>query len=159
MSFGLGKRKMALRQSVRYASLAASIAIAGSFGGCGGIDGVELNGKVFDWLGVSSAAMEASKREPKLASRAPLVVPPDVNRLPEPGSGQIAATDDKNWPTDPEERKQAQAKERERLHLAYCRGEIQWKDRVLNKDDSAPRSPFGPCPGLFSGMTGGLNKN
>jgi hypothetical protein len=37
-------------------------------GGCA--DGVELNGKVFDFLGVSPAALEASRREPKLAERA-----------------------------------------------------------------------------------------
>ena len=49
-------------------------------------DGIDLNGKVFDWMGVSPAAMEASRREPKMAERAPLVLPPDANRLPEPGS-------------------------------------------------------------------------
>ena len=65
-----------------------------------------------------------------MADRAPLVVPPSVTRLPDPGSGrtsdeQVAALN------DPELRKQAAAKERERLHQAYCRGEIQWKDKAL----------------------------
>jgi hypothetical protein len=120
-------------------------------------DGVDLNGKVFDWMGVSPAAQEARKFEPKLAERAPLVMPPDVNRLPEPGSekapGQMV------WPDDADERKVREAKERERLHLAYCRGEIQWKERALNKDASAPRSPYGPCPGLFSGtLTNNISK-
>src|SRR5262245_22108446 len=113
-------------------------------------DGVELNGKVFDWMGVSPAAQESRRTEPKLADRAPLVMPPDVNRLPEPGSDkgapQIA------WPDDPEQRKVREAKERERLHLAYCSGELQWKERVLSKNPDAPRSPYGPCPGLFSGF-------
>jgi hypothetical protein len=60
---------------------------------------------------------------------------------------------------DSELRKQAAAKERERLHLAYCRGEIQWKEKALdNNYTGANRSPYGPCPGLFSGVTGGLNK-
>ena len=27
-------------------------------GGCGGVDGVELNGKIFDWMGISHAAQE-----------------------------------------------------------------------------------------------------
>ena len=49
-------------------------------------DGVELNGKVFDWMGISPAAQEASRREPTLAERAPLGVPPNTGRLPEPGS-------------------------------------------------------------------------
>jgi hypothetical protein len=128
-------------------------------GGCA--DGVELNGKVFDLLGVSPAALEASRREPKLAERAPLVMPPDANRLPDPGSAPAAPTDQANWPTDPEQRKLAAAQERERLHLAYCRGDIQWKDRALkSKDGSGTNlSPYGPCPSIFGGLTSSVNKN
>ena len=45
---------------------------------------------------------------------------------------------------DPELRKQAAAKERQRLHLAYCRGEIQWKDKAFKPQDvGANRSPYG----------------
>ena len=127
-------------------------------GGCA--DGVELNGKVFDFLGVSPAALEASRREPKLAERAPLVMPPDANRLPDPNSTQ-GATDQANWPADPEQRKLAAAQERERLHLAYCRGDIQWKERALKtKDGSGTNlSPYGPCPSIFGGLTNSVNKN
>jgi hypothetical protein len=133
----------------------AALSCAALLSGCA--DGVELNGKLFDWMGVSPAAQEARRYEPKLADRAPLVMPPDVNRLPEPGSerapGPMMA-----WPDDAEQRKVREAQERERLHLAYCRGEIQWKERALNKDVNAPRSPFGPCPGLFGGLTNNVNK-
>ena len=54
----------------------------------------------------------------------------------------------RRWPglTIPSSARSREAKERERLHLAYCRGDMQWKERALNKDDSAPRSPYGPCP-------------
>ena len=130
-----------------------------ALGGCA--DGVELNGKIFDMLGVSPAAMEAARREPKLAERAPLVLPPDANRLPEPGSGQAAPIDQASWPADPEQRKLAAAQERERLHLAYCKGDVQWKERALKaKDDiGAPRSPYGPCPSIFGGVTSSVNKN
>jgi hypothetical protein len=129
-------------------------AIATLFSGCS--SDIELNGKIFDWLGVSPAAQEAAKREPKLAQRAPLVMPPDVTRLPEPGSApaQLNAAE---WPDDPEQRKLAAAKERERLHLAYCRGELNWQERVLKKDDSAPRSPYGPCPSLLGDVTKTFN--
>jgi hypothetical protein len=147
-----------LRQRLlRSASAAAFFGSVLTLAGCA--DGVELNGKVFDWMGVSPAAMESQRREPKMSERAPLVLPPDANRLPEPGSGQAGRVDDPSWPADPEKRKLAQAQERERLHMAYCKGEIQWKERALNKDESAPRSPFGPCPGLFGGLTNGINKN
>jgi len=119
-------------------------------------DGVALNGKIFDWMGVSPAAQAARKREPKLAERAPLVMPPSSNRLPAPGSG--AEPTNIAFPDDPEQRKAREAKERERLHMAYCRGEIQWKERALKKDNaSAPRSPYGPCPSLFN-VSGTINK-
>jgi hypothetical protein len=118
-------------------------------------DSLELSGKMFDVIGISSAVVDAKRAEPKLAERAPLVMPPDVNRLPEPGSGQpppvaVAAAAQGAWPDDPEARKAREAKERERLHLAYCRGEAQWKKTALDKESvGAPRSPYGPCPSLL----------
>jgi hypothetical protein len=140
------------------ALLAPALLALVATGGCGGIDGIELNGKVFDLLGVSPSALENAKREPQLAARAPLVLPPDANRLPQPGSEQpqdrIVGLD------DPDQRKLAEAKERERLHLAYCRGEMKWKDTALNPQSiNAPSSPYGPCPGLFGGVTNALTKN
>lgn len=147
---------MQLCQRLKIVATAAIVAVATSLGGCGS-DGVELNGAVFDWMGVSPAAQVARKNEPKLSDRAPLVIPPDVSRLPDPGSGQ--ATADTAWPVDPEQRKVADAKERERLHLAYCRGEIQWKEKALDpQSQGLNRSPYGPCPSVFSG-TSNINFN
>lgn len=121
-------------------------------------DTVQLEGKVFDWMGISGSALDERRRDPKMAERAPLVVPPNVTRLPEPGSGKTASEDVAAL-NDPELRKQAAAKERERLHLAYCRGEIQWKDQAFDPSNpNARRSPYGPCPGLFSGTTSSLTK-
>lgn len=138
------------------ASAAVAVTLTLTLGACG--DGLQLEGKVFDWMGISGSALDAKKREPNMAARAPLVVPPNVTRLPEPGSGKKPDTDLAAL-KDPELRKQAAAKERERLHLAYCRGEIQWKERALDPDKAgANRSPYGPCPGLFSGMTDNLTK-
>lgn len=122
-------------------------------------DGLDLNGKVFDMMGVSPAAQAARRFEPKLADRAPLVVPPDVSRLPAPGSEATPAPTQTAWPDDPEQRKVREAKERERLHLAYCSGDKQWKDRALNRDSNAPRSPYGPCPGLFGAVSSNVNLN
>ena len=142
---------------LRVVHLASTAAFAATLvlGGCS--DGLEVNGKLFDWMGISSSAMEQSKREPQVAARAPLVLPPTSNRLPAPGSEQ----DPTNLASlnDPELKKAAAAKERERLHLAYCRGEIQWKDRVHNPNEAAGnRSPYGPCPSLLGDMTSGVNK-
>jgi hypothetical protein len=114
-----------------------------------GCDSVALEGKIFDWMGVSSSALDEKTTDPKMADRAPLVVPPKLTRLPEPGSGK---PDDADLAAvkDPEHKKVASAKERDRLHKAYCSGEIQWKDKALDPNFSGPRSPYGPC-GLFSG--------
>jgi hypothetical protein len=146
---------MLLRRCLLQISAAAAVASTLALGGCGGIDGIELNGKIFDMLGVSAASQV--KSEPKMADRAPLVVPPSVTRLPEPGSGK-AAPESIAALADPDLRKQAAAKERQRLHEAYCRGEIQWKDKAYNPEDKgAPRSPYGTC-GLFGSATSNINK-
>jgi len=132
-------------------ALAATLLLSGC------ADGIDLNGKVFDMMGVSPAAQEARRVEPKLTERAPLVLPPNVNRLPEPGSD--AAPAQVAWPDDPEQRKVREAQERERLHLAYCRGDVQWKERAMSKDTTPTRSPYGPCPSLFGNITTTVNKN
>jgi hypothetical protein len=145
-----------LRHTHLLAALTAASAL--TLGACSGFDGVQLEGKLFDWMGVSSSALSERAREPKMVDRAPLVVPPNVSRLPDPAAtpvpdGDIAAL------KDPDQRKKAAAAERERLHLAYCRGEIQWKDKALNPQAmGANRSPYGPCPGLFSGALDGMTK-
>jgi hypothetical protein len=141
----------------RNLSAIAAVAVTSALllGACGD---VQLEGKIFDWMGISSSALDAKTSDPKMTARAPLVVPPNVNRLPEPGSGKSADTDLAAL-NDPEKKKQAAATERERLHLAYCRGEIQWKERALDPDKGgANRSPYGPCPGLFSGTIDNLTK-
>jgi hypothetical protein len=131
----------------RIALLAATGLSVLALAGC---DSVSLEGKLFDWMGVSGSSLDGKTRDPKMADRAPLVVPPNVTRLPEPGSGKTGAEEIAAL-NDPELRKQAAAKERERLHLAYCRGEIQWKEKAFDPDKvGANRSPYGPCPSLFS---------
>ena len=142
----------------RIGGLAAVAVVVSAFAVSGCSDGLDLNGKVFDWMGISPAAQEARRFEPKIAERAPLILPPDSNRLPAPGSEVVPEPAQVAWPDDPEQRKVRESKERERLHLAYCSGEAQWKERALNKDTNAPRSPYGPCPGLFGAVTDNVNK-
>ncbi len=138
-------------------SISAAVAVAASLSlsACGGVDGIELNGKLFDWMGISADSQQ--KSEPKMADRAPLVVPPSVTRLPDPGSGKTSF-DDVAALNDPELRKQAAAKERQRLHEAYCRGDIQWKDKAFKPQDvGANRSPYGTC-GVLGNVTTNINK-
>ncbi|MDX2205340.1 MAG: hypothetical protein NW223_21510 [Hyphomicrobiaceae bacterium] len=120
-------------------------------------DGVSLSGGLFDAIGISDSALSQKSSEPKLAERAPLVLPPNAQRLPEPGSGAEPEKGDMNWP---EQRKIADAKERERLHLAYCRGEIEWQKRALDPNNSTPnKSPYGPCPGVGELFKKSMNIN
>lgn len=126
------------------AGIALALCASLVLGGCGE---TELNGKIFDMMGVSAAAQAAAKKEPKMAARSGLVLPPDQNRLPEPGSGDdsgatLASVD------DPDTRRALAAAERARLHKAYCSGQLNWKERVADKD-AQPKSPYGPC-GMLS---------
>ena len=133
------------------AVLGATLAL----GGCA--DSLDVNGKIFDWMGVSTAAMEKKQREPQLAARTPLVLPPNTERLPEPGSGQTSSSDVAAL-NDPETVKARKAKEREAEHLAYCRGDAQWKDKVAKGENAGPnRSPYGPCPSVFD-VDSSINK-
>jgi hypothetical protein len=129
---------------MRRSALAAALAaVAVGLTACSG-DGVELNGRVFDWIGVSESAQKASAREPKLTERTGLVMPPDTARLPEPGSVS-AEPDIASQINDPDRKRQMAAAERERLHKAYCSGEQTWKERARGGQQGVPTSPFGPC--------------
>jgi hypothetical protein len=132
--------------NLKAASALAAVALAATIvSGCGAVDGVELNGRIFDWMGVSEASQKANAREPRLPNRAGIVMPPDANRLPEPGSGQDQS-DVTAALNDPDKRKEFAAAERARLHKAYCSGELTWKERATRRDGAdVPSSPFGPC--------------
>jgi hypothetical protein len=137
----------------RYATAALALGALLTLSAC---DSMSLEGKLFDWMGVSSSALDAKTIDPKMEDRAPLVVPPKLTRLPEPGSGKTADTNLAAL-NDPELKKAISAKERERLHLAYCRGDMQWKDKALDPNYAQNRSPYGPCPSLF-GVTSKINQ-
>ncbi len=123
-------------------AMAIAVAPALALGGCS--DGTEFNGKIFDLLGVSSSAQEKSRVEPQMARRAGLVLPPNAQRLPAPGSEEEAAAVALGSLNDPEKVKANAAAERARLHKAYCTGDLSWKDQVKDPN-SVPKSPYGSC--------------
>jgi len=98
----LGLRGEALGHSLaisgpfRAATLAAALAATLALGGCGGI---EFKGKIFDYAGLSGDRKEADVR---MAERPPLLLPPDIKALPQPGSGVAVATAREDWPKNPE---------------------------------------------------------
>jgi hypothetical protein len=80
----------------RAALIATAFAATLAVGGCGGI---EFQGKVFDYMGISGDHQEP---DPKLAERPPLLLPPNPKALPQPGNGVAVATAREDWPQNPE---------------------------------------------------------
>ncbi len=90
----------------------ASLCLPMAFAGCG--ETVQFEGRVFDMLGVNDTT---KRRDNAVAERAPLVLPPNQRALPQPGSIAAAAGQDVNWPDDPDERRRAAAKTRQKKKL------------------------------------------
>ena len=80
----------------RAAILATAFAATLALGGCGG---VQFEGKVFDYMGISDKGQEP---DVKMAERPPLLLPPDTKALPQPGNGVGVATARQDWPQNPE---------------------------------------------------------
>lgn len=77
--------------------LAGALACMLALGGCGG---VEFEGKVFDYMGISG---ERQKADVRMGERPPLLLPPNLKTLPQPGQGVAVATARQDWPKDPEQ--------------------------------------------------------
>ncbi len=84
------------RRAGRTTVLAVAFATTLALGGCGGI---EFQGKIFDYVGLSGDRQEPDVR---LAERPPLLLPPNTKALPQPGSGVAVATAREDWPKNPE---------------------------------------------------------
>jgi len=85
-----------MTRPIRATLFAAASAATLALGGCGGI---EFQGKIFDYMGVSGDRVEPDVR---MSKRPPLVLPPDPKALPQPTNGVAAATARQDWPQNPE---------------------------------------------------------
>lgn len=126
---------------------AAVVAAVLGLAGCsnGGFDGVELNGKIFETVGLTGAL--GKKEEPKTEPRAPLVLPPPGERLPAPGESVAAAPApqaDPQWPNDPDKAKVASAAARDKEQEAYCK-DGNWKEKAMNPQADNGQGPNGSC--------------
>jgi hypothetical protein len=109
--------------------------------GCS-MDDVQFNGGVFDAVGLSDSAKAKSKSgDPELAQRAPLVVPPKLDKLPEPGDGEPPPDAKIAGIHDPDVAKQVSKKELQRQQAEYCAKNYSPNDAST---DSA-EGPLGPC--------------
>jgi len=138
----------------RRAICAAVVSVLAGLGGCGN-DGVELNGKIFDAIGVSTSSL-APRKEPRMEQRSPIVLPPDGKRLPEPGSAPAPDLAEQNWPKDRQAQKVANAEEAKRKQAEFCR-DGNWKEKAMKDDVAAERNaPGGNCGSAFAIFSKGL---
>ena len=141
-----------LRRRAMCAAVAS--ALAAGLGGCAN-DSVELNGKIFDALGVSTSSL-GPRKEPKMEQRSPIVLPPDGKRLPEPGSAPSPDLAQQSWPKDRDAQKVASAEETKRKQSEYCR-DGNWKEKAMKDEVGAEsNAPGGNCGSLFSVFSKGL---
>jgi hypothetical protein len=111
--------------------LAAAFVACLALGGCGGI---EFQGKLFDYAGLTG---DSAQKDPKMAERAPLVLPPNTNALPPPGEPPTYAAR-ADWPTDTDEQRKkvaaaAQAKQNEQAAAEDPTNPYAGKPTLLDK--------------------------
>ena len=131
---------MAGSHRIRVGALAFLVAV--SVAGCAPGE-IGLEGKVFDYLGVG-ANSQTSRNDPKLAPRTGLVLPPSLEKLPQPGSGEdtdatLASLD------DPDRRKSIDKSALEKKQAEYCK--VHYEQAKARGDGTADAAagPLGPC--------------
>jgi hypothetical protein len=135
-----------IRLAKGWALLAAS-ALGLGVAGCS-MDDVQFNGGLFDMVGLSdSARAKSSNGDPKLAARAPLVVPPTLDHLPPPGDETASIPDPKLAAIhDPDAAKVQSHAELERQQAAYCK--VNYEEAKERGDETTALNaagPLGPC--------------
>lgn len=119
-----------------------SVTIGFAVAGCGlGVDDIELNGGVFDALGVGSNSKKAARDDVKLKPRAPLVLPPGVDRLPSPGTSVAAANPELLTIQDPDQVVVQNKAELEKAQQEYC--DKHYEPYAHNSE--FVKGPLGPC--------------
>jgi hypothetical protein len=147
------------RISRRISVSVAVVAVAALLAGCA--DGVEINSPLLNSLGVATGAI-GQKEEPKLKPRAPLVMPPSTERLPEPGQAPPAAvaTADPAWPKDKDQERVAAAAQKKAQQAQYCR-EGNWKERAMDGGREGGQGgiigPHGSCNTILDAVGGLFN--
>lgn len=132
--------------------LAGLLAAGISVGGCSGTD-VELNGGVFDALGVSN--LSTKREEPKMKNRPGLVIPPTTASLPAPGSAPKTevASNGEAFPVNPEDRKKIDNAQIVAQHTAFCENARQRYEAGMSA--IVENSPWGSChKSVLRNMTG-----
>lgn len=131
---------MSLTKNGKIAAAAAAVLLSAGLSGCG-FDDVQFNGKIFDAVGMNTSSV---KKEPVIAARQPLVVPPGLESLPPPGSGkeqQPNLADVKDY----DAARTTSKEEVEKQQAEYCKKN--YTDALARGDSTADlaEGPLGPC--------------
>lgn len=138
---GQGDQGMKTVDRVRCFLTMLSIAAAVTLAGCSPGD-VAFEGKIFDAMGMNSS----SKREaPKLAARSPLVVPPDLERLPDPNAPSQSADDTLAFINDPDRAQVIDQAQLEKRQQEYCAKHYDPAVAMGSADADSVTGPMGPC--------------
>lgn len=132
--------KKLAKTAVRGVALMAVIALSGC-----GVDDIQLNGKLFDAVGLNNTG--SVKKEAKVAERSPLVVPPGLDRLPEPGSSGAAQANAIPEVQDHDVKNQVTKAQLQAQQDAYCK--VNYHEAKQRGDQNADlaEGPLGPCRG------------
>lgn len=141
---------MPLKSFIKCARIAAFSGIAVSLSACG-FDGVELNGKIFDAVGLNTPP---PRSDVKLKERQPLVVPPRMAALPAPDSGSNPTTQLAEI-TDHDADRVGSPEQLAAAQKAYC--DKHYNENAAISDESLyeVKGPAGPCrKSILSLITG-----
>ena len=132
---------MSLKRLTKNAASAGALLASAALFGCGA-DDIQMNGKIFDALGVNSTG--SVKKEVVLRERSPLVVPPGLDKLPEPGAQGAEQTGIAEIRDHDAVRTGAQA-ELERQQVAYCKANYDPAKAQVDPLADSVAGPLGPC--------------
>lgn len=138
---GITGRLTARRAAARIGARAALLPVLVLLAGCSG-DDVQFEGKIFDAMGVNNST---KRSEPKMKDRAGLVVPPSLDRIPQPGAPPESLSGDLASLNDPDRKKETDRAELERQQAEYCK--VHYEQAKARGDDNADlaRGPLGEC--------------
>jgi hypothetical protein len=134
---------MTLKLFAKIAVRASALALTASFAGCGMVDDVQLNGKLFDAVGLNSTG--SVKKDPTLAERSPLVVPPGLDKLPAPGSNGAAVANAIPGVEDHDAKRQVSQADLEKKQAEYCKVHYDQAKQQGDSNADLAEGPMGPC--------------
>ncbi len=123
---------------------------AAALSGCSA-DDVQLNGKVFDALGVNTSS--TSRETPELAPRSGIVIPPNLSSLPQPGSGQAAAPAIAEI-QDYDGKRTTSRADLEKQQAEYCAKHYDMAWASGNQDRELIEGPLGRCQKSIMSLAG-----